>query len=223
MGCWPGSVKTEKYFEFNSNTEEKEIRAWEKSLGFFRDSFSHVSSLILIDEERIDPESINYILEKEFSMDFISKVAGNIYFKYRDSEEYYTKRIMQLILLTTIHIELRNDIMSYYDKSSFIFSICNRLEEYRLNRPIEKFNETLVSLITDLTYISCVTLVDIFISTQTTKREGSFPEMKRCLTEITKLILDRIFSHGKQSLDSITFEELNSKFGSDPNVSSLIN
>jgi len=56
MGCM--QVISDKYLETTFTDEEKNMREWEKKMGFFRNNFASVYSILITDENKIKDNSI---------------------------------------------------------------------------------------------------------------------------------------------------------------------
>lgn len=224
MGCIQGS--NENYFEYSKNDEEKHFREWEKSLGCFRTNFSALFGLLISDERVLSNyQVVKATIVRNYNEKFLS-ILENPYFQAEGkSNKFNSRRLQSLIFLTTIHILQSSDGKTYCDKASFLFNIINKDEELNANSPIERNNSNLVDLITEFYEISAIIMAETYLKSQHGREEVyrklSDNENKKDIVEniLTELFKDK---SGKE-INCLTFDEFNSVFVRNKNVSLFFN
>lgn len=223
MGCIQGS--NENYFEYSKNDEEKHFREWEKSLGCFRTNFSALFGLLISDERVLSNyQVVKATIVRNYNEKFLS-ILENPYFQAEGkSNKFNSRRLQSLIFLTTIHILQSSDSKTYCDKASFLFNIINKDEELNANSPLERNNSNLVDLITEFYEISAIIMAETYLKSQHGREEVykklSDNENKKDIVEniLTDLFKDKA---GKE-INCLTFDEFNSVFVRNKNVSLML-
>jgi hypothetical protein len=227
MGCMNviNNLKCgELYFEDSSNGEEHNIREWEQRMGFFRNNFASVYSLLITDEKNlIDNSTFQAAVTRNFSEKFLSVILNDPYFKTADG--YDSQKVMNLLFLSTIHIKTSTvGKQVFCDKASYLFGQINRDYEKGTNEPIERYNTHLTELLSSYYDISCVVLPEIYLKTEDNKieKEKSYAKFKdeKCKEGILKCVKDQLFKTVKgEDMNTISFDELTSKLFKSANVS----
>lgn len=219
MGCCM-QVLTEKYYEFSKNDEERDIRIWEKKLGFFRNTFSAVHGPLLIDEKSIQNLQI---LKVWLTRNFSDKYYGLLSNPYFIADgKISTRRLMHLLFLSTIHVEVRNSGVVYCDKASYLYNLINFKEEVEANSPIEKTNDDLEKVIDELYTISAIVLCEEYAKSQIGLRDGMIKEMMVYKSRIVSSIIQELYTLKGVESTHLDFIEFNSFFMKNPNVRNII-
>lgn len=217
MGCMDS--RTEKYFDYSKNDEEKNFRNWEKTFGFQRNCFSNVFSEIDVDNNSIKSSPLlETILKRNFSDKFL-EIAKLPHFYNQQTNSFNAKNLKYLLFLATVHIEQFNNNVSYFDKAIYVFQFVNCLEHQSSNSPIEKSSEKVTELITDLFEISAIVLPTLYLKTNAIKGD-LYDKYKTNKNAIAKNIVNNLFkdNDGKE-LNFMSFKDLNNLFLKNKKVS----
>lgn len=219
MGCCMLGL-SEKYFDFSKNDEERDIRMWEKKLGFFRNTFSAVHGPLLIDEKSIQNlQLLKVSLNRNFSDKYFG-LLSNPYFLI--DGKINTRRLLLLLFLTTIHVEVRNSGVIYCDKASFLYSLLNSKEEVEANSPVERTSDELEKVIDELYTISAIILCEEYAKSQVGLRDGMIKEMVIFKSKIVASIIQELYTLKGIESTHLDFIEFNSFFMKNPNVRKII-
>lgn len=213
------------YFDFNEYSIEKELRNWEKSIGFFRNNFNSIYPLIQLDSRKTNNKAVlSSVLSRNYSNKFLSIIEDS-YFKNKEDNSYNMTNINMLILLSSIHIVINPEVgrKTYCDKSLFLFNYINRNEDIQGISPIEKNNANLKELINQLVYISTIVIINSYnlsLNNNSTdnNKQNVFDNTEDNINNISNLIIDKLFSKGNEKLNTLSFDEFNDIFLSDANV-----
>ena len=220
MGCIPSDNKN--YFEFDRDDIEKDIRNWEKSNGFFRNNFNSIYPLVQLDHRKTNKKGIlNAVFVRNYSNQFLS-ILEHYYFKNREDYSYNMENINLLVLLSSIHIEIKPKVgnKNYCDKALYIFNYINRNDDMESGSPIEKNNYNLKDLIKQLVHISSTVLYECYNLVPNDHREGAFTKAEKFLDNITEYIVEKLFTkRNGEKLKLLSFDEFNDIFMRHPNVS----
>jgi len=218
MGCMSSSI--EKYYEFSTNDEEKSIRDWERKMGFFRNSFGNIYPILITDERVVNnSELLKTLIKRNYSDNFLNEVVLNK--KLQKDGQIDAQKLKDLVFLSTIHIECVTGSKAFCDKASFLFSEANKDEEIEANYPIERNNIHLMNFISDLYDMSCIILPEVYLKLAGQGREEVYTQFKN--QEIKKDIIsffikDLFTSKDGAELNTLSFDELNTKFLKSPNI-----
>lgn len=210
MGCMDS--KSEKYFEYSKNDEEKNFRNWEKTFGFQRNSFSNIFSEIDVDNNWIKTSSVlETILKRNFS-EKILEIAKLPFFFNQQTNCFNAKNLKYLLFLATIHIQQSNNNVTYFDKAIYVFQFVNCFEHQSSNSPIEKSSEKVTEVISDLFEISAVVLSGLYLKSNSIKGD-LYEKYKQNKNAIVKYIVNNLFkdNEGKE-LNFMSFKDLNNLF-----------
>lgn len=220
MGCC--QVEVQNYFDYNKHDDESRIRKWEKSRGFFRNTFQNIHSLILIDEKKSkNVEVIKAVLKRNFSEKYLSLLASEEIITIEG--EIKMEMLLILIFLTTIHTVTRNKTCDYCDKALFFFSLINKNEEIPADSPIERVNPFMKKVVTCLVDMSVKLIYSQYLKDGNDKlvlyEKNAYNILDEYEDEIVDSIIDSIFSFKGEKTELISFSDLNMIFMKNPNVS----
>lgn len=228
MGCLHG-IENPNYSDYTKNDEEKHFRLWEQSLGCFRNNFTALFGLLISDERTIrNFPLVKANIIRNYSEKFVEVIQNGYFIKTSETGkiELDSKKLQNLIFLTTIHVEQKSGSTSFCDKASFLFNVINHNEEIEANAPIERNNDNLITLVQDFYDISAIVLASEYKKTQSNLKDEIYrklsdPENK---SAIIRRIIDELFKDkGGKDLDCLSFEEFNQKFYQNPNVNIFVN
>ena len=221
------NTKSTNYYELDLGSDETSIRKWENKLGCLRQSFSGIVSKLIVDNDLLLPSSVDEIISKEYSKEFLSLLSNKYFSETSNNRNYYNaKKVLKLIFLTTIHVKITNSTIAYADKTAFIFSTINYDEEVEGSTNIEKTNAKLETFLKELIYISTVfeigiiknnsNILDVYCKCSSEQKSGLFTQLEKMQDPIFHFILDKLFTNHKgEEVPFLTFSDLNNKFFQD--------
>lgn len=210
------------YFDFK-NVEERDMRRWEKEIGAFSVDFNLVYQRLMVDLKTIHPSIVKRVLESEFSPEFYKVVSENPYFKVKQVDEngqetgvevYNFNKVVGLVFLLSAPGTLANKFTYYSDKAYYLFlrSKCN--EEDDLSQALTK-SEELRKVINCLTEVACEGETGSFFKLKQIEEKGIIKELLSKIDDISKYIMDDLFTVKDKQVESLSFKELKDKFGND--------
>mmetsp|Transcript_41759 Transcript_41759/g.43763 ORF Transcript_41759/g.43763 Transcript_41759/m.43763 type:complete len:240 (-) Transcript_41759:91-810(-) len=214
MGCLQVG---RSYFDFKA-VEERDIRRWEKEVGAFSVDFNQVYQRLMIDLKTIHPSIVKRVIESEFSQQFYQIISENDFFKVREEEGdsfvYDFNKVIALVFLMSAPGVIANKFVYYSDKAYYLFLRSKSNEEDDLSVALTK-SEQLINLVSCLSQVACEGETGSFFKLKHMDEKGLIKELMGKNEEITKFIIEDLFSIKGQKVESLSFKELKDKFGSD--------
>lgn len=221
MGC----LNTGRsYFDFKT-VEERDIRRWEKEIGAFTVDFNQVYQRLMVDLNNIHPSIVKRVLEQEFTPEFYRMISENDYFKLKpetDSKQgtstsevsYDFNKVVGVVYLLSSPGVLSNKYVYYTDKAYYLFLRSKSNEEDDLSQALTK-SDQLTQLVSCLAEVACEGETGSFFKLKHLDEKGLIKELVKNLNEISKYIIEDLFTLKGQKVDALSFKELKDKFQND--------
>lgn len=211
MGCLQTGKKS--YFEIN-NSEEKQIRKWEKEIGSFSFDFNTLQQRLTNTSKSYSKTLIKKVSNTQISSFFYSIFENSSFFLEEDGNFNVQKTIALLFLLSSPAV-VSNKHISYFDKSYFIYLKSRTNPEDELDEAFIK-SSSLTEFIRILVQVSCFGFLKSYYKAQSIPERGLLDELKEeQVDKVSLFIIEELFSLGGNKVDVLSFKELSNKFSND--------
>jgi len=217
MGCLQVG---KSYFDFK-NIEERDIRKWEKDVGAFSVDFNQIYQRLMVELTTLHPAMVKRVIESEFTQDFYKIFTQNEFFQVKSFDEtgqesfvYDFNKVVGLVYLMSAPGMLNNKYTYYVDKAYFLFLRSKANEEDDLSLALDK-SENLYKLVENLTEVACLGETTSFFTIKNLPEHGILKEINAKRPEISKFIVEDLFTLKGKQVQSLSFKELQEKFTND--------
>lgn len=211
MGCLQTGKRS--YFDVN-NSEERQIRKWEKEIGSFSFEFNTLQQRLTNTSKAYSKSLIKKVCESMITPVFYSIFESSSFF-YEADGNYNIQKVIALFFLLSSPAVVSNKHISYYDKSYYIYLKSRMNPEDELDEAFIK-SSGLTEFISVLVKISCFGFLSAYYKAQSIPERGLVDELKEDeVDKVTLFIIEDLFSLGGNKVDVLSFKELSNKFSND--------
>lgn len=211
MGC----IQVGKsYFEF-PNSDEREIRKFEKEMGAFAVDFNQVIQKLSSHSSTLNYNTGKRVIEQFFNQSFIKLLDYPAFLvDQSDPKAFNADKINVLVFLLTSQGMIANKYSYYSDKTYYFYQKCKVREEEDLSQGLTKDGE-IRSYIMSLVQVACIDFPTAFYKSKNSEIRPIVNDMKSNLEGITDFLMNDLFKVKLESLEILSFKELKEKFNSD--------
>lgn len=210
MGCINVS---KSYFDIN-NSEERELRKWEKELGAYTIDFNQIHQKIAHKLTSISVKIIKRITEQHFSSAFAKLFDNEFFFYEGNKDEIDINKATILFFLLTSQGMITSSFSFYTDKSYYFYLQVKNREEEELSEALTKDSE-MKKFIVSLIDVACVGFPRIYLKNTNQAEKGVVNEIANNKEAFAEFLMDDLFVIKGAPVEVLSFTDLKDKFGAD--------
>lgn len=211
MGCLQSGPKS--YFE-PDNSEEREIRKWEKEIGSFTVDFNMIHQKLSYSNDAYNSTVVKRISDQFFNQSFFKIIDKNPFFIKGSDDSLDSNKVLALFFLLSTPGLITSKYNSYSDKAYYLYLRSRGNAEDDLDEALTK-GESLRDFIKVLTEVACIGFAGAYYKHQGNGERGLIIEAKKGVDAMVDYIVDCIFTINGNKVDVLSFKELKNKFSND--------
>lgn len=208
MGC--GNEKSYSYcdskYECENVLRQHEEEVWK----CFHKTFHSMIQKIASEKDVVSIKKVEDLFQTEYSPEMATFVQE----KFKKDKGYDVKTIKNILYLTSPDMPLKAGKNVIHDKIGYIYSRVKMDPDESMSSPMNKVDNDLTKLVEDFFDLACIIFVDGICNKK--GEVGEAEKIRNFKKDVVNQYIEDLFTVNGKKVDSITYEELEDKFKTNP-------